>query len=1055
MPAVTARRSVPLSRQRDRTGALPVAPSENRVRELIQRRMSSRFNLRVALAAAVLPLVGPVLLTGAPSHQGMVECGAPHSVQESLFVRQQRLLHEPGLAQSLPAPNASATQSGEIALIEASGEVMAPPNPVDLSGRKISISSGPAGLTVATAGEDANVSIEDIGVPIDLDDDDFAVIELPFTFPYYGSDYSHGFVHSDGNFTFEFPEPSSLARNYSRAAGGPPRIAPLFRDLDPSKGGRVRLSIQGNRAILTWYQVPLYSDTGIGKRQTFRLELDADGTIEFLYGELDLPSAVVGTFPGVAEREAVAVDWSAPPSDSIQGEPILAEIFTDEGVLDEFGVVHSFFRSHEDAYDSLIVFNAIDVSASRFSLAHAYPVRNDIAGIGESIGDFGQFFGSPRRLSAFVNMGSVSGYPISPLAPIAGLPHSSLLTILAHEVGHRFLAYPTWMDPETGEPSFALLGRQLAHWSFFLHTEASVLEGNWITDHGTEASPRFETIQATDYYGPLDQYLMGLLDPSEVAATFLVEDPVAVGIGNKARSPEVGVTFDGIRKEVRIEDIIAAEGPRRPDASVSQRHFRHAFVLVVEDADSPDTAAVSKLQKLRTTWRAYFNAQLGTKATLATELVKMLHLSTWPAGGVVASKTGTGRITISEPRDTDLSVSLQLAEAIATVPATVTIPAGELFVEFTIRGLEAGPTTFTAEATESGYDRAVTKLYVAAGLDGLKLERLHYGELPGVAGSVLPWELAFRVRDENRLPYSGIELAFSQGNPAGQPIANAVTDFDGRVSVEWPLAAQSGTQLLKASLKDAPEILALTRASAAGLPPAFAASLVVNAASGNAPSSDRGFAPGSLVTIHGVGLAIEETDADTLLVMGNPSLPYSLGGTRVHVGGVAAPVVRATPTEVTFQIPFELEGTETNVRVATLHGRSESITIPLSALQPGLFPDRVGSVSTAPIFGTVATGGAASAGGLLEVYGTGLGAVTPTGRTGFPGSSLPPQSVDGETKAWVGSQELTVRSSALALFEAGVYKVVVELPDDLEAGMQELKIAIDGVESNTVTFESE
>lgn len=1013
--------------------------------------MSPRFHWAIVLAAAL----GPIPLAGAPSHDGMVECGAPHSVHESLFVRQQRLLHEPGLAQSLPESRPTATQSGEIALIEASDEVMAPPNAVDLSGRRVSISSGPAGFTVAITGQDENVSVEDTGVPIDLEDDDFAVVELPFTFSYYGNDYTRGFVHSDGNFTFEFPEPSSFARNYSRAAGGPPRIAPLFRDLDPSKGGRVRFSVQGDRALVTWYQVPSYSDSGIGNRQTFQLVLYEDGTIEFLYGELDLPGAVVGTFPGVAAREAVAVDWTDPPSDPIEGEPIVAEIFAEESVLDEFGVVHSFFRAHEDAYDSLIVFNAVELAASRLSLAHAYPVRNDIEGIGESIGDFGQFFGSARRLSAFVNMGDVSDYPDSPLAPIPALPHSSLLTILAHEIGHRFLAYPTWIDPETGKRSLSLLGRQLAHWSFFLHTEASVLEGNWITDHGAAASPRFETVQATDYYGPLDQYLMGLLDPGEVAATFLVEKPEGNRIGTPARSPEVGVSFDGIRKEVRIEDIIAAEGPRRPDASVSQRHFRHAFALVVEDTDSPDADAVAKLEWLRRSWRAYFNAQLGARASVATELVRMLHLSTWPAAGVVKDGLGAGRVSISEPRDTDLIVSLQLAEAIATVPASVTIPAGEVAAEFQIRGLEAGPTTLTARATESGFDRAVTRLYVADGLAGLKLERLHSGHLPGVAGTTVPWPMAFKVRDENRLAYSGIELEFSQGNPAGETIPNALTDFDGRVSVEWPLAAQAGTQLLKTNVKDAPGILALTRASASGLPPVFAASQVVNAASGEAASSDRGFAPGSLVTIRGAGFATDETDADTLLVMGNPYLRFFLGGTRVHVGGVAAPMVRAAPTEVTFQLPFELEGTETDVRVATLHGRSESMKIPLGTLQPGLFPDRVGSVSTAPVFGTVATGRVASAGGLLEAYATGLGAVTPTGRTGFPGSSLPPQIVDGETEAWVGDAEVTVRSSVLASFEAGVYKVVVVLPADLEPGTHDFKIAVDGVESNTVSFELE
>ena len=985
----------------------------------------------------------------------MDACGAGHTAHESLFMRQQRLIREPGLAQSLPGTTGTTLQEGEIALIETSAEVMAPPNEVDLAGWQVSIATGPAGFTLESMRREAGDTVQHKGIPVELDDDDFVLVELPFSFPYYGQEYTFGFVHSDGNFTFVSPESSSFDRNFSRAAGGPPRIAPLFRDLDPSKGGKVLYSSEGSRAVVTWLEVPLFSDSGIGNRQTFQMVLDSSGMIEFHYGPLDLPGAVVGTFPGEASRKSLAVDWTAPESGPVEGEPILAEIFTAESALDEFGIVHSFFRTHEDAYDSLIVSNALNENASRFSLAHAYPVRNDVEGIGEFISDYGAYFGSPRRLSAFVNMGAVSDYPESPLAPIPGLPSSTMLTILAHEVGHRFLAYPAWIDPETGERSASLLGRQFAHWSFFLNTDASVLEGNAIRDHGPDASPRFETIASTQVYSKLDQYLMGLLDASEVPATFLVEDPTgSVRLGAPSRSPEVGVMFDGIRKEVRIEDIIAAEGPRRPDASVAQRHFRHAFVLVVHDADAPPADAVRKMQQLRSNWRAFFNIQLGGRATVATELVKMLHLSTWPGAGVVAGHEGFGRISISEPRDTDLTVSLRLAEAIATVPVSVTIPAGHDHADFSIRGLEAGPTTLTASATEPGFDEAVARLYVADGLDSLNLERLHFNDQRGVAGESLAWPIAYMVRDENRLPYSGIELAFSQGAPGAEPVPNAFTDHDGRVRVDWQLAGKPGMQVLKAYLKDAPEEQILTRANAAGTVPLLAPSGAANAASGERASPGRGFAPGSLVTIYGVGLATAERDAYTLLVFGNPQLPHILDGTRVRVGGVSVPLVRVTPAQVTFQLPFELQETEVDVRVGTPFKSTDRMTIPLSSLQPGLFPSRVaGTLDDAsnPISG----GGAAQAGGLLEVFGTGLGPVTPPGRTGKPGMSLPLQTVDGETRAWVDGREVLVRSSALAVYEAGVYRVVLQLPDDLEAGTHEVRIAVDGVESNTVVFDSE
>ena len=57
--------------------------------------------------------------------------------------------------------------------------------------------------------------------------------------------------------------------------------------------------------------------------------------------------------------------------------------------------------------------------------------------------------------------------------------------------------------------------------------------------------------------------------------------------------------------------------------------------------------------------------------------MRMLHLSTWPAGGLLVGCSGSAQVMISESRDTDLVVNLRLDGAIAEVPSTVTIPAGE------------------------------------------------------------------------------------------------------------------------------------------------------------------------------------------------------------------------------------------------------------------------------------------------------------------------------------------------------------------------------------------
>lgn len=1011
-------------------------------------------------ALALAPVAaGPAF--AAPAHFDKVACGNPRSAQEAIFLAQQRGLSEGKerfSARAQTGPSVPTSVDG-IAIVEATHEVLSPPHPFDLANSSITITPEQDSFRVAVSTFPEGAPLPEEGTPLDLEDDDFKLVELPFEFPYYGSSHDSLFVNSDGNLTFVYPEASSRPRNYSRAAYGPARIAPLFRDLDPSRGGSVRVAATSEALTVAWHAVPLFTEGPVGDPQTFQVTIHRDGGIEFRYGDLTLLDAVVGLFSGEALSGVAAVDWSSVESELFDADSILAEVFVSDPEIDEFAVVHSFYRNHEDAYDTVIVFNDLDMDASDFSLAHAYTVRNEIRGIGEFIYDSGRVFGSPRRLSSFVNMGALSGYPASPAAPIRGLPHSSMLTILAHEIGHRFLAYTPFRDPETGELSDALLGRQFAHWSFFLNSSASVLEGNAIRDNGEGASPRFETTAATQTYSLLDQYLMGLLDPSEVPPTFLVTNATSTtgSLGNASRTPEVGVEFDGVRKEIRVEDIIEAVGPRRPDTSVSQRQFRQAFILLVDEGTQPKPESLRTLRQLRRWWLSFFDLHSESRASSSADLARMLHLSTWPAGGLLIGCTGSAQVMIAESRDTDLVVNLRLDSAIAEVPATVTIPAGEVLVEFDARGLESGTATLTAEAAEAGYDRLETRLVVRTDATELSLEQLHFPERYGIAGSTLSEPLDYRVRDENLVPYSGVELAFTVTGADAAELLSGTTDAFGRAEIEWPLASSAGSQTLTATISGVPDSAVETQAVVSENPPAVMAALTANAASGETAGAGRGFARGSLVTIYGNALGTAASEADTILTFDNPALPVDLGLTSVHVAGVAVPLVKVSQTEITFQLPFQIPADAADIVVSSPFGRTDPVSIPLGAAQPGIFPDRVSGGARAAVVDPNNPGGGVlpRAGGLLEIYGTGFGAVSPPGRTGRPGLSMPRQNVVAETEAWVDEQPVEVTMSALASFEAGVYVVTLDLPADLEPGDHTVKITVGGHESNSVAFESE
>ncbi len=1032
--------------------------------------------LRGVASLCFVTLLGPLATQSARAAgigEDQLACGAQRLASEALVLHRQKLvLPDRGPQAELEILGGIQTADADgIAIIQTSDDSWAPVREFDLASSSVSIIPADGALKVQAAEFAESAPINEVGVRLELEDDDSALVDLPFAFPFYGRAYSQVYVQSDGNLTFLFPEHRSDPRSYSRAAFGPPRICPLFKDLDPSVGGVVRLDARSDAVTVSWLGVPVFSDDETGRPQTFQVTLGAAGDIEFRYGDVDVPNAVVGLFTGTARSGVDVVDWSEADASEFGLENIVAEVFVDERTLDEYSISHAFFREFEDAYDALIVFNDMDVPASPNSFAHQFTVRNEVRGIGDRDVDFGPVFGSPWRLSSFANMGPLSQYPAGPAEALDSFRGDTMVSILAHEVGHRYLAYPTMTDPQTGDTSTLLLGRQQAHWSFFFNSGASVLEGNHIVDNGARARPRFATQRPSHRYGEYDQYLMGLLQPNEVPPSFVVTralpSPFRANnpLGNASRSPEEGVTFNGLRKEVSVQDIILEEGQRRPDTTVAQRHFRHAFALVVADGEQPKPESLATLQALRRAWVEFFDSNFGQRASLEVDLVRMLHLSTWPAAGLVVASPGAGAVHIAAPLETDFDVHLRADTAIASIPAVVTIPAGETRATFEMTGLSPGNATLTADAAVPGYDRAVTRLVVREGLEGLGVESGQREELVANANADLP-ALRFRVRDENLAHYSGVELSYCAATAEECPGGSVLTGPNGVARVEWPLADSGSEQVLGVEIAGFPETRLETKASVSFVSPAVEPLLTANAASGEALAAGQGFAPGSLITLFGSALADAESVYGTRLKAEPPEkgeappppkfLPRELEGTRVSVAGVGAPLVSVAPGSVTLQVPFGVATDLAHVVVTTRFGSAPIVTIPVGSAHPGIFPGSVsaGNLPEGPE-PFLAGSAAPMAGGSLVLHATGLGAVSPPGRTGRPGLDDPQQAVIAKVAALVDERDASVEGAILSTEEVGVYLVGLRLPAGLRAGRHSLQIVVDGEPSNTVEFTSE
>jgi hypothetical protein len=506
-------------------------------------------------------------------------------------------------------PAATSVDVGDIAVLRDEGDLILPANTFDLKGVGVRFTRNAAGGYDIRQGDAAFRTT--IGNRITLTDDDSSRADVPFAFPFYSGNERAAFVNSDGNLTFGEGDNASTERNVARLLTGPPRVALFLADLDPSTGGGVFVNAAADQYTVTWCSIRGFESSNTTTAQTTLLP---DGTVEMKFASgITLADAIVGVSPGrTADFRATDLSAQGPTSG---GTGALGERFADNPTLDAVSVTQAFYRSHPDSYDQLVIWT--DTSVVQDAFAFESTVTNEIQGIGLDIFDFARDFGSAGRLRSYAMMDNLGKYPEDPAQRFLG--ENSTASVLGQEVGHRWLAYFNFRD-HTRERSDALLGRQQAHWSFFMDSDASVMEGNDIEDLGGGS---FRTIGAVRRYNRLDQYAMGLVPPTDVPPFFYVANPVNMSQQKDRESgPQVGVTFNGTRRDVLIDDVIAIEGERIPASSQSPRVHRQAFVYVVGRGRNVDSSQVSKLDRIRREWEGFFLQATETRMRAETRLAQ-------------------------------------------------------------------------------------------------------------------------------------------------------------------------------------------------------------------------------------------------------------------------------------------------------------------------------------------------------------------------------------------------------------------------------------------------
>jgi hypothetical protein len=130
------------------------------------------------------------------------------------------------------------------------------------------------------------------------------------------------YVGSNGYLTMNSGD-TSLSPTYT-SHFSLPRVSALFRDLNPSAGGKVSWKQLADRAAVSYEAVPIYGSTT--QTNSFQVELFFDGRVRITYLSLSAPGGLVGLSAGAGQpTDFVASDFSGyspcvpqPPLISVQ-----------------------------------------------------------------------------------------------------------------------------------------------------------------------------------------------------------------------------------------------------------------------------------------------------------------------------------------------------------------------------------------------------------------------------------------------------------------------------------------------------------------------------------------------------------------------------------------------------------------------------------------------------------------------------------------------------------------------------------------------------------------
>jgi uncharacterized protein (TIGR03437 family) len=195
----------------------------------------------------------------------------------------------------------------------------------------------------------------------------------------------------------------------------------------------------------------------------------------------------------------------------------------------------------------------------------------------------------------------------------------------------------------------------------------------------------------------------------------------------------------------------------------------------------------------------------------------------------------------------------------------------------------------------------------------------------------------------------------------------------------------------------------------------------------------------------------------TLTLASSVPLPTELGGVRVLVNNVAAPLVAVAPDAVSFVVPKDTPSGRVDVRVVRAAETLAAGVADVLPVSPGIFFVVGDTLAQGGVLNQSSEyaiqGSPAQRGQAIQIFATGQGSVDVDVADG----AVPPAGTlaraRGETKVYVSGFEAPVSFSGLSPQFPGLWQINATMPNNaFLSGRVALVVTIDGVPSNQVSF---